>query len=47
MEYTFKQFQAQYPDDAACLEAVMKVQFGGTRLVCPACGVEAEFHAMT
>ena len=47
MKYTFKQFQTEYPDDAACLEAIMKVQFGGTRLDCPGCGVEAEFHAMT
>jgi transposase len=47
MKYTFKQFQIEYPDDAACLEAVMKVQHGGTRLICPGCGVEAEFHAMT
>jgi DNA-directed RNA polymerase subunit RPC12/RpoP/transposase-like protein len=47
MKYTFKQFQAEFPDDAACLEAVMKVQYGGTKFVCPACGVEAQFHAMT
>jgi transposase len=46
-EYTFKQFQAEYPDDSACLKAVMVSQFGGTRLYCPGCGVEAEFHAMT
>jgi len=47
MQYTFKQFQTEYPDDAACLEAIMKVQFGGTKIVCPACKVEAQFHAMT
>lgn len=46
-EYTFKEFQRDFPDDAACLKAVMTTQFGGTRLFCPACGVEAEFHAMT
>lgn len=47
MKYTFKQFQAEFPDDAACLEAMMKVQFGGTKLTCPGCGVaDAQFHAM-
>jgi len=48
VKYTFKQFQAQFPDDAACLMAVMNVQYGGTKITCPACGVaEAQFHAMT
>jgi predicted RNA-binding Zn-ribbon protein involved in translation (DUF1610 family) len=46
MKYTFKQFQAEYPDDAACLAAIMKVQYGGTKFDCPGCGVEAQFHAM-
>jgi transposase len=46
VKYTFKQFQAQFPDDAACLEAIMTVQYGGTRIVCPGCGVEAQFHQM-
>lgn len=48
MKFTFKQFQAQFPDDAACLESLMKVKFGGTKFTCPACGVvDAQFHAMT
>jgi hypothetical protein len=46
MKYTFKQFQADYPNDAACLAAIMKVQYGGFRLDCPGCGVNAYFHAM-
>src|SRR6516164_2425239 len=46
-EYTFKQFQTDFPDDAACLASVMKTQWGGTRLDCPACGVNSQFHAMT
>lgn len=45
--YTFKEFQAEYPDDDACLRAIMKVQHGGTEIVCPACGVQTTFHAMT
>ena len=47
MRPTFRQFQAEYPDDAACLRAVMLSQFGGTRLYCPRCSIETEFHAMT
>ena len=48
MKYTFKQFQTEFPDDSACLAAIMKVQYGGTKFVCPGCGVtEAQFHAMT
>ncbi|HEX3665124.1 MAG TPA: transposase [Rhizomicrobium sp.] len=47
MKFTFKQFQAQFPDDAACLERLMTVKFGGTKLTCPGCGVVgAQFHAM-
>jgi transposase len=46
-QYTFKQFQAEYPDDAACLRAIMAVQYGGTEITCPGCGVEkAKFHPM-
>ena len=45
--YTFKQFQAEYPDDAACLAQLMKTKFGGSELTCPGCGVEkAKFHPM-
>lgn len=48
MKYTFKQFQKDFPDDAACLRAMMKVQWGGTMITCPGCGVEgAQFHPMT
>ena len=38
--YTFKQFQSEYPDDAACLAKLMETNFGGTEITCPACGVE-------
>ena len=47
MKYTFKQFQEQFPTDEACLLAVMNVQYGGTKIVCPGCGVEVQFHAMS
>jgi len=28
-KYTFKEFQAEYPDDAACLAKLMEINFGG------------------
>jgi len=46
-KYTFKQFQSEYPDDAACLAKIMEVQCGGTEFTCPGCGAFAKFHAMS
>lgn len=46
-KFTFKQFQEEYPDDAACLLKLMDINYGGTRIFCPACGVEANFYPMT
>jgi transposase len=47
-KYTFKQFQAEYPNDAACLAKLMEINYGGTKITCPACGVErSRFHPMT
>jgi transposase len=47
-KYTFKQFQAEYPNDAACLAKLMEINYGGTEITCPACGVDrAKFHPMT
>lgn len=46
--YTFKEFQADYPNDEACLAKLMEVNYGGTEITCPACGVEsAKFHPMS
>jgi transposase len=45
--YTFKQFQAQYPNDDACLEKILVAKFGGIKFVCPGCQVEANFHLMS
>ena len=33
-KYTFKQFQAEYPDDAACLAKLMEIQYGGSATNC-------------
>lgn len=37
-KYTFKQFQAQYPDDDACLLSILKRRYAQED-VCPHCGV--------
>lgn len=41
MKYTFKQFQIQFPDDDACLDAVLARRYGNTEH-CPNCGVESK-----
>ena len=46
-KYTFKQFQAEYPNDAACLGKLMEFNFGGTEIICPACGARTTFHMMS
>ena len=46
-KYTFKQFQAEYPDDGACLDQIMKEQYGGAEFSCPACGADSKFHRIT
>jgi transposase-like protein len=48
MRYTKAQFDADFPNDEACLARLMEVNYGGTEITCPGCGVEgAKFHAMT
>jgi transposase-like protein len=42
-KYTFKQFQAEYPNDATCLDRIMVQQFGGTAFECPSCRKESRF----
>jgi len=44
---TFKQFQEWYPDDESCLDQLMTVNYGGTEITCPGCGVETKFHRLT
>ncbi len=45
-KYTFKQFQTEYPDDAACLAKLMEIQYGGTATYCPVCNERRQFHPM-
>lgn len=45
MRYTLAQFKAEYPDDAACLRAVLENRYGDT---CPRCGViGVKWHPIT
>jgi transposase-like protein len=44
--YTFKQFQAEYPDDAACLDKILKIRHGGHEFTCPGCGADSKFHRL-
>jgi len=46
-KYTFKQFQAEYPDDGSCLDRIMAEQYCGTEFSCPACGADSKFHRIT
>jgi transposase-like protein len=43
MRYTLKQFQAEYPDDDACLEAAFQDRFGKVKF-CPSCAAETKFY---
>ncbi|HEX5554715.1 MAG TPA: IS1595 family transposase [Chitinophagaceae bacterium] len=44
MRYTKKQFEAEYPNDDTCLEAIFQNRFGDLE-ACPKCGVAgATFH---
>lgn len=45
MRYTLKDFKAEYPDDTACLKAVLENRYGNT---CPRCGViGVKWHPIT
>ncbi|MCH9011437.1 MAG: IS1595 family transposase [Proteobacteria bacterium] len=42
--YTFRDFQAEYPDDGTCLDRILETRYGAHTFDCPGCGVEAKFH---
>jgi transposase-like protein len=45
MRYTFKDFKTEYPDDDACLKAVLENRYGTT---CPKCGVvDTKFYKIS
>ena len=41
-----REFFARFPDEAACLDHIMTVRFGGTAMDCPSCGAEGTFHKL-
>lgn len=43
MRYTVKQFKADFPDDAACLELIFLNRFGDIKY-CPKCAAETKFY---
>jgi transposase-like protein len=43
MRYTKKQFDAEYPNDDACLESVFQERFGDLKY-CPKCAAETKFY---
>jgi transposase-like protein len=42
---TIQDFLKRFPDDAACLDHLMKVRYGNT-LLCPKCGKEGAHHRL-
>ena len=45
--FSVREFFARFPDERACLEHIMSVRYGGTKLDCPSCGtVGAQFHKL-
>ena len=48
MRYTIKQFNEDYPDDNACLDAIFKERYGDVATICPHCGViDTKFYRVT
>jgi transposase-like protein len=44
--FPVREFFARFPNEEACLVHLMNVRFGGTKMDCPDCGVEGEFHKL-
>ena len=42
--YTASQFESDFPDEATCLAAIMRIRHGGTTIYCPACIQRSRFH---
>lgn len=43
-KYTKAQFDAEYPDDGACLDEIMRMRYGGTEIPCPHCNKQSKMH---
>lgn len=46
-QFTVKEFLETYPDDNACLDAIMTARMGGEVMSCPGCGADAKFYRIT
>src|SRR5437868_504669 len=47
-DFPVREFFARFADERACLEHIMSVRFGGTKLDCPSCGtVGVQFHKLS
>jgi transposase len=46
VKFTFKQFQEEFPNDAACLKRIMEITHGGEITDCPVCKRQTQFHPM-
>jgi len=45
MAFTVKEFFKRFPNDAACLDAIMHARMGGQdRMSCPGCGADAKWY---
>ncbi len=44
--FTFKQFQEEFHNDAACLKRIMEIQYGGEATHCQICNKRTQFHPM-
>src|SRR5690242_41361 len=42
--YALSHFETDFPDEAACLAAVMRLRYGSTHLFCPGCLQRSRFH---
>lgn len=46
-DFSVREFFARFPTELACLEHIMRVRHGGTKINCPSCGtVGAQFHKL-
>jgi transposase len=44
--YTLTQFNREFPSEERCLEKLMVLQHGSTKIDCPGCGVHSQFHPL-
>ncbi len=47
-QYTLEEFQAEYPDNSACLSKLMEIRYGRDQIKCPKCGITgAKFYPLS